>query len=56
MHFMQPGSTTIRCVATSSWTRTFEVQTAVQWPQPEQASVTRIRPGASRSAAPKIAP
>ena len=55
-HFMQPESTTMPWLATSSCTRTFEVQTAVQWPHPEQASVTRMRPGASRSAAPKMAP
>ena len=33
-----------------------EVHTAVQWPHPEQASVTRMRSGATRSAAAKIAP
>ena len=32
MHFMQPGSTTIPYCFTSAWTRTFEVQVAVQCP------------------------
>src|SRR4029453_4838393 len=45
MHFMHPGSTTIPKSRTSSWTRTLEVHTAVQWPQCSQASVTRMRPG-----------
>ena len=35
---------------------TLLVQVAVQWPQPSQASVTRMRPGAARSRAPKSAP
>ena len=53
---MQPGSTTCPKVATSSWTRTLLVQTAVQWPQPSHASETRMRPGERRSAIPNSAP
>ena len=55
-HFMQPGSTTIPNSRTSSCTRTFEVQTAVQCPQPSQASLTRIRPGARESSGAKKPP
>jgi len=46
---MQPGSTTIPNFATSSWTRTLLVQTAVQWPQCSQSSFTRMRSGDTRS-------
>jgi hypothetical protein len=56
MHFMQPASTTMPNSRTSWCTRTSLVQTAVQWPQPEQASLTRMRPGAKASAAPNRAP
>src|SRR5262245_40884809 len=55
-HFMQPGSTTMPYSRTSSCTRTFEVHTAVQWPQPSQASVTRMRAGAKRSSGRKNPP
>ena len=53
---MQPVSTTIPKSRTSSCTRTFEVQTAVQCPHPWQASVTRTRNGESLSAHEKAAP
>ena len=56
MHFMHPGSTTIPYAATSSCTRTFDVHTAVQWPQCSQASVTRIRAGATSSSGAKNPP
>ena len=56
MHFMQPESTTIPKRATSSCTRTLLVQVAVQWPQVSHASVTRMRPAATRSVRPNTAP
>src|SRR5262249_28063766 len=56
MHFMHPGSTTMPYSRTSSCTRTLDVHTAVQWPQPSQASVTRILPGASLSSVAKKPP
>src|SRR5690348_6193746 len=56
MHFMQPGSTTIPYAFTSACTSTFEVQAAVQCPHCSQASVTRMRPGATRSATAKKPP
>ena len=56
MHFMQPGSTTMPKSRTSSCTRTLLVQTAVQWPQCSQASVTRMRPVATSSSGAKKPP
>jgi len=55
-HFMQPWSTTILKSRTSSWTRTFEVHTAVQWPHCVHASDTRMRTGESSSSGAKKPP
>src|SRR5262245_20698631 len=56
MLFMHPGSTTMPKSRTSSCTRTFEEQTAVQCPHPSQLSFTLILPTETMSAGPKNPP